>query len=453
MKRHLILAILVAALVLGACAKETSLPDATGKGSVRLVNAIPGSSEFAILIEERLIGTAGYKGTTGRTEYDDLSYTFNFETILAGDTTRSRVASQFVDVQADVDYSFVLSGAIDAPDVAVWENAQREWGGSDTVFEVRVGHLATTLGQVDVYIADEATPPALGSQIATIGIGEVSATADLESGDYVVTVTPAGDDTTILFVSAPVTITAQNQILLNLYDADGNDLSPYSMRLYNTGVGGAAALVDSRYPAQIRFIHASINFGDADIYTDDLEADPTATPIVTNHTFMDITPFLDIASGTVPITYTAPGDTGSILIDIDESIFQGTRNDFYVYTNLSGTDVRTTNIADRRSILTSARFSIFNTVSNRDNVDFYLIPTGENIEDYSPFLPSYPPGGSPLQLPILPNSYDIYITVTGETTVLAGPIAWDAVAGDVVESIIFENVDPNIVDFVFLPAP
>jgi len=453
MKRTLTLAVVAATLIAGACAKESSLPEPTGEGTIRALNAIPESPEFTILIEERLIGTATHKNTSQTVRYDDLDYTFNFETILAGGEARTRVASQFVDIEADMDYTMVISGAIDAPVIDVWEAEQREWNEADTVFEARASHHVTTLGQIDVYIADEAIPPALGSQFATLGLGEVSTEADFEAGDYVVTVTPAGDDTTILFVSEPVAVAAQSQFIFSIFDADGNDLAPYSMRLFSQTTGGTGALVDSRFPPQIRFIHASLNFGDADIYVDE----ELTAPVVTDHMFTDITEFIDVTDGTLPITYTAPGNPGTTLIDVEETIFPGTRSDFYVLLSANDADTRIFDIADRRAISTLGRVSFMNTVGGRDAVNIYLVPSGESIDDYAPLLSSLPRGTSPIQLPITPDSYDVYVTSveteTESSVTLAGPIPLVVDFGDVIETIVFENVDPTVVDFVFIPPP
>jgi hypothetical protein len=449
MKRNAILAICMAAVILGACAKESSLPKATGEAAIRALNAIPASPEIAFLIEERAIGSATTKSVTATAVYDDLAYTFNFQTLLAGDSRTTRVASQFLDVEADKDYTFLISGALASPDITIWEADQREWTGAETAFETRMAHAAESLGSVDIYFADAAIPPALGSQIATLAFGEIDAAVDLEAGDYVMTITPAGDDTTILFVSDPVAIAAQSQFMVTVFDGDENDLAPISVRLFNLSAGGSGALVDSRFPPTMRFIHGSLNFGDADIYIDD----PLTVPVVTDHTFKDITPFIDVASGDVPVTYTAPGNIGTTLVDTDEPIFPGTRTDFFVLVDADGNDIKVSNRSDRRSIQTRARLSFMNTAGGRPRVDIYVVQSGELIDEATPSVPGYPLGFAPVQIPILPGTYDIYVTDAGEKVVLSGPNTLDLDYGDVVETIIFENVDPTVVDFAIIPAP
>lgn len=449
MKRYAILAICMAAVALGACAKESSFPVATGEGAVRALNAIPASPEIVFLIEERALGAATTKTATATAVYDNLEYTFNFQTRLAGDLLATRVASQVLKVEADMDYTFVITGALAAPDITIWEANQREWVGSETVFEAHMANLAESLGSIDIYFADAVIPPALGGQIATLAFGEIATPVDLEAGDYVLTVTPAGDDTTILFVSEPVTILAQQQYMFTVFDGDENDLAPVSARLFNLATGGSGAFVDSRFPPTMRFLHASLNFGAADIYIDD----PLTVPVVTDHAFNDVTPFIDVTSGTLPVTYTQAGNIGTTLLDVDETVFSGSRTDFFVLVDADGNDIKVSNLSDRRSIQTRARLSFMNTAGGRPSIDIYVVPGGELIDEVLPLIPGYPLGFGPVQFPIVPGTHDIYVTDAGEKVVLSGPNTLDLDFGDVVETIIFENVDPTVVDFAIIPPP
>jgi len=382
-----------------------------------------------------VLGTTVTKTVTATSEWDNLEYTFNFQTLLAGATAVERVASQFLKVEADKDYTFVISGALAAPDITIWEADQREWVGSETVFEARMANLAESLGSIDIYFADAVIPPALGGQIATLAFGEIAAPVDFEAGDYVMTITPAGDDSTILFTSNVVTIQAQSQFMMTVYDGDENDLSPVAVRLFNLSSAGSGALLDSRFPP--------------DIYIDD----PLTVPVVTDHAFKDITTFINVTSGVVPITYTPPGNTGTTLVDVDVTVFNGTRTDFFVLTDADGADVTVSNIVDRRSIQTRARLSFMNTAGGRPGIDIYLVPDGDLLEDKFPIVPGYPTGFPPVQIPVFPGIYDIYVTDIGEDIVLSGPNTLDLDFGDVVETIIYENVDPTVVDFAIIPPP
>jgi len=96
MKQIFILLILTSTLILGACSSDESAlpPEATGKGSIRMINAIKASPEVALLIQESTIGVADYRSTTVLSTYDDLDYVFSFEVIYAGSVGKVRFASQ-----------------------------------------------------------------------------------------------------------------------------------------------------------------------------------------------------------------------------------------------------------------------------------------------------------------------------------------------------------------------
>lgn len=451
MKRYVLLAIIVAAVFFGACAKESSFPKATGKGSIRSINAISTSPEFSMLIEERLIGNADYKTASAPASFDDLNYSFNFEVRLTGDVIKTRVASESLDVKKDKDYTFIISGAIDAPDILLWEGDIREWAEGDTVFEARFGHTAESLGNIDVYFADPSIPPVQGSELGTLAFGEFIPATDFPAGDYVLTLTTAGDDTDILFQSDPVTLTEQSPLLITVFDGDANDLSPWAVRLFNMVIPGTSALIDARFPPTLRFFHTSLNFDTVDIYVDD----PLTTPLVAGHAFQDVTDDLDVTAGLLPLTYTTAGNVGSILIDAERTVSAGTQAHIYVIRSSLGTDLLLDYFPNRRSIETFARFSIINTVPDPLGVglDVYFVPAGESIDEAPPLLPGIAAGSDPVSIPFVPGSYDIYVTEFGEKTVLTGPIPLDLALGDVVDSVIYENVDPSIVDLVFVPVP
>ena len=153
MKRTFLPLACIGTLLLAACTSDSSLPEATGKGSVRAINAIPGSPEVGFLIEERPLGGVRYANSTAPTSYDDLSYNFHFEISYPGEFVFTRVATETVKVEADGDHILMITGDINAPDVTVFNDIVREFGDTDTVFEVRFLHAAATLGDVDVYLS------------------------------------------------------------------------------------------------------------------------------------------------------------------------------------------------------------------------------------------------------------------------------------------------------------
>ena len=79
MKRTFTSVACIAALALTACTGDSSFPVATGEGTIRGINAIPGSPTVTFRIEERSLGGLTYKNSSSPATFDNFSYNFNFE--------------------------------------------------------------------------------------------------------------------------------------------------------------------------------------------------------------------------------------------------------------------------------------------------------------------------------------------------------------------------------------
>ena len=450
MKRNLLAALSVVAITFAGCAKDSDLPNPTGEGTIRAINAIPASPAISFLIEERLVAPVTYKSATASTNWDDLDYTFNFEVLFAGDTAPTRVASQFLDVVADTDYTFLVSGALDAPDITLWESTVREWVGDETVFELRVANTSPSIGAIDVYMLDPGTLPVAGTEIASLSLTEISQLQDFESLEKIFVFTPAGDDTTILYQSQPVTPLPASSYILTVFDGDENDIAPYNVALINTQTSTSGNLVDANVGSTGRFFHASINAGDADIYLDE----PLTTPVVAGHTFGDITGAFDLPmTGALPVTYTAAGNIGALIFEFTPVIADGARYNFYLSRNQEGADIVSAVAFDRRSVSTQARMSIAHLAANFPVLDVYIVPTGESIDETFPLVPSLRPQTTPFVLPLAAGDFDVYLTEQNEKNIFLGPVPLTTQLGDVLEAIILDTVDPNIPAWIIAPPP
>lgn len=447
MRKTLLVLGCTAMFALLACTGESSRPTASGTAAFRAINAMPTSPSVLVLIEERSIAGVDYKNATGVSTFDDLDYVFNFETVLAGDLLRTRVASVPVETVRDMEYTFVLSGAIASPTITVWEENRREWEETESVFQARFAHTAESLGPVDVYLQAPGIPPAMGMEAGSLAFTEVLPAVDYPEGDYVIIFTTAGDPSDILFTSATITPVVQTGFTVALFDSDANDVAAVSARLITDG-GIVSSLVDENTMPTVRFYHAAASLLTSDIYIDEMLTDQ----ILDTHAFRDVTGDIPVVAGTFPITYTEAGNIGTILFEGTASFFAGVHNHFYV---VGETDALTSfiRIPDRRSVETLVKFGFLHTATNHDTVDLYIVETGADIAEAVPRFFSLPFGTAPVTANLQAGDYDIYLTTTGETTVLAGPIAFSPVLGDVVDYISYDNVDPAIADLVAIPLP
>ncbi len=442
--KRILLAIITLAAVAG-CSGETALPEATGDGRIRMINAIPSSPEITFLIEERSLDSVAYKSNSSPQRWDDLTYTFNFEISRPQQTETTRIASRSLDVVREVDYTFVVRGSLDATTVDLWEIPVRSFSGAGTVFEMRVGHTAQTLGSVDVYLGLESAAPDLGARVATLAPGEVSTPSDVEQDVYIVTLTSAGNPADILYQSVPTQIVSNQSVLVTVFDGDANDTAPTTIRIFNDQ-GLSSALADARFPPTARFIHATADLGTSDLYDDAA----LQNRIVADLAFGNVTGDIDMAVGESTITATAPGNAGAIQLEDTLTTLAGSHVNYYFTVlgdELTGAQVP----VDRRSIETAVRLTFFHSAINHDSVDLYVVEAGTSVDDSLPRQIGLSYGLQTAPIRLAAGSYDIYITAAGEKTVLDGPVSLEAALGDVFEAVLLDRVDPSLAEFKLLP--
>ncbi len=430
----------IAVAILSGCS-ETALQEATGKGSINAINAMPASPTIAFLIEERALGSIGYKSSIGAQPFDDLSYNFNFDYILLGDASATRLATQFIDVVADTDYTLVISGSIAAPVITQWERPEREWTGDETVFEVAFAHLSPVLGDVDVYLAPTGIPPVLGEERAKLSNGDLQPEIDLESGEIEIIITGRDDPTMILYQSDPTFLAAQISYTVSIFDADPSIPGNISVRIISRD-GLNVEVPDSNFLPTLRTVHVSFGTVNFDIYRDQ---DFTA-PIFSDLGFGESSGDVPVVDGIVTYTYTTVGDPSMIINEETQQISRGTRTSTVVAGQPGGDLTRIIMADDRRSVETHAKVRFAQASVNIGIIDLYLVPPGTDITDRPPIITDFTFGVSVGFSPTLAGSYDLILTRPDDKTPLAMLPVLVLANGDVVELLIIDTVDPAVLD-------
>ena len=449
MKRIFPLIACIGALFLAACDGDSRLPDPTGKGSIRAINAIPGSPVINLSIEERFIAGVRYKESTAPVPYDDFNYTFNFDVAFPGDTAFTRVASQTLKVEASRDHILMLSGDINAPTVTIWNGDERTWDGSETVFEARFSHASASLGDIDVYLDAPGTAPGTNPPVATLSFGEIVGPADFAEGPWVMTVTAAGDLNTVYFTSRESNLLPQFAHVFTVFDGDGNDTAPVAVRSM-TSVGNPLNLTDVGFPPEIRFIHTAYTLGPVDVYDDEL----LTNLVVPNLMFKGATVDFDTAVETKTYYFTPANSTAMVLFD--QEITAPAPGTFTHVYAVGDTDawIGARLVPDRASQTSSAKVRIFHGAVNFSRFDVYVQDRGVVIADEDTAIIL---GATYLQLTpriqIVAGSYDLYLTELGNKTEIAGPYPIDVALGDIVDLIAVDTVDPAVLELVDVPLP
>jgi len=430
-----------------ACTGDSNRPVATGEGTIRAINTISSAPDFSFLIEERTAGGAAYANASQPLEFDDLEYTFNFQVALPGLVGPQRVASVQQKIEKDHSYSFLITGEVAAPDIIVWDYPITEVVAGTTTFEVRFGHTAESVGPIDVYFAPAGVAPAAGAEVASLAFGELSAPITRESGEFVYIITSAGNPGDILFESNATTGTAQTNIIISPFDGTDNNPGPLVVRTISQS-GFIGSLADVNVPSTVRFFHASIALETSDVYSDDMLTEQ----VLANHAYQDVTGDIELSAGDYTFTYTPAGNSGSVLLEATAVVFPASRLNVYVVGQVDALAPIVVN-PDRRSVETLTKLEFVHAAFNHPAIDLYITEAGTPLDDANPRFFGIPPGTPPLSLNIDQGDLEMHITIAGEKTIIAGPVAFTAELGDLFQFIAYDNVDPATADLVAIPLP
>ena len=437
-------ALLVAPL--SGCA-ESQRPEATGKGTIRAINASLTAPQITYRLEEcglvpgcSAFANLGYKQATAASPFDDLPYRVNFDYRFVGDAERTRVASVDFQLVANQDYLFVFTGTLAAPRVLTWERPIREWEDTETVMEVAFGHLAPQFGDVDIYFDAPGTDPVAGQARASLSANNRSPILELESGNYQLTFTARDDPTNILYRSIAANFAARGNFLFAIFDTDPGHTGNVAVEVINAA-GGGTELFDENVRPTLRTLHAAIDQPSIDLYRDgDFSA-----PLIPDTAYGTVSAEVESVAASSTYTFTQAGNEGNILLETDFSIGGASR----VTRVLLRTSQGLTTIAatdDFRPTEDGVKVRFINSVLNQDALDIYVVEAGTDINDelVVPEINNILPGGNPGYSFALPIEYDIYITEFDSKTVLAGPLNVSYATGEVRHYIILETADPNV---------
>lgn len=449
MKRTLLLIACISTLLLAACTSDSKLPNPTGKGTVRAINAMPGGPEVSFLIEERLLGGIRYKNSTSPVEYDDFSYDFNFEIANPGDTVFTRIVTETLQIEADRDHILLLSGDFNTPTLTVLTGDIRTFDDADTVLEARFANASPTLGAVDVYFEAPGVAPGTNPPAATLAFGEISDAADFPEGNVVMTVTAAGNPGIEHFSSRETTLLPRFAHVFTIFDGDENDTAPVLVRSM-TSVGNALTLVDAGFPPQIRYMHAASTLPSVDIYDDEL----LTNLVFAGLDFKEATPNFEAPSESTTWYFTLANSTAMVLFEqLVAAPVLGSFSEFYATGDTDDwAGVRFS--PDKSQTTNAAKIRLYHGALNHTSFDAYVVDRDAVLTDDDPPILLNAAYRIPAPTILLPEgNVDLYLTVRGERTVIAGPYQVDATLGSNINLLLVDTVDPLTAEIVDITLP
>lgn len=439
---------LVLAAALAAGCTDSQRPTATGKGTIRGVHAMVTAPNVSFLIEERSLETLAYRGTSSAQAFDDLTYNFNFDVRLPGSSAPRRLATETLTVVPDTDYVFALTGTLEHPSIVVWETPERMWNGDETVLQASAGHLAQSMGLLDVYLAPPGTAPAIGEARGTLAFGDKLEPFEIEKGDYVLTITAGGDPSNVLFRSTTQGLTERTSVMFTLQDPDPSLTSNLSAQRV-TREGAATRLVDNRFPATRRFFHAAQGTANVDVVVDGDFANPAVPGLAYGTLSADV----PVPSGETEFAFTQAGNSGAILLEDEEAVSGNTRSTTFL-AGAPGDLAMMTLTDDRRPVTDIAKLRMTFLSQSIEKADFWLLKAGTNIADSAPNFPNFATQTSSGYLTLAPGKYELTVTFGDDDTVAVGPVPVNLAEGDIVELAVIDTADPNVLDVVtYTPSP
>jgi hypothetical protein len=434
--------LLILTIALGSGCSESTRQDATGKGEIRGINSIVDAPELFFLIEERTIGAVAFKESTSLNEWDNLSYNFNFDLIRPGVIQPDRVATEFIDVITDTEYTVILTGTLDNPSIIRWEDPKREWTGTETVLEAIFTHLSPALGEVDVYFAPLGTTPILGGAIGSLVNGERLPITEYEQGDYELILTPPGDPSTILYISSTITVVAQNRPIFAIFDPDPSHLGPIAVNLIGSN-GASINIADPNYASQLRLMHAAFGVENVDGYFD-MDFNNLIFPDVG---FQQLSFNEDIAIGLTNLNLTAVGNPGAEILSNDIITVPGTKRTV-ILSGSPGNVFLNSLAEDGRPVSTFPIIRVANFAVNYLAVDVYLEDPGTDINEALPRFIGLSTQLDTGFVPAIDGMRELTLTGFFGKDPIAVPIMLDLSAGSVVHIGIFDTVDPLVLEVV-----
>ena len=442
------LLVLVATLIVVAaesgCAESTR-EKATGEGNIRGINAIVTAPLVGFLIEERALANLDFKGNSGFNLFDGLGYNFNFDLLRPGIIEPDRLATQFIDVAAYIEYTVVLTGTIANPSSFFWEDSIREWSGTETVFEIVLAHLAPSMGELDFYFAAPGTVPVLGQAVGSLTNGTRLPILEFEEALYELILTPKDDPATIVYQSVPLSSVPQIRATIAVFDSDPS-LNGNVGVSFIADAGGSSVLSDVNFPERSRTFHAAFGTKNFDGYFNS----DFANIIYADIGFKELSPYADAPNGVMPVTLTPVGNSGAVIHEANVNIVPGTNSNI-VLVGEPGNLLYFFMENNARPLETFPTIRILNASVTTNFVDVYLLPPGTALEDtIVPQFRALPSITATGFTATSTGMLELTITLLGEKTPIAPPVILDLADGDTIDTTIVDTVNPGMVELVIV---
>ena len=463
--RRLAYACLLGALAVTLTGCDNVLEDDDETFHVRGINLIGDAGTVQFKLDETVVATVDYAQGSGFTAAAPGSYQVSLATSrppsLSGDDDSDddddsipvgEPSSQFF--QDDVDYTLIAYGSLQDPAVITLEGSGERDEAPDGKIIWRIVHAAPGIPAVDVYVtAPEAGIPSsqLVRTLTPAGSTEPMELTISDDDDESIGMTIAlrnRDTGELLYTSPKTTVAERERVLFVIVDNEGP--GPSAARLVRfSRTGASTLLIGDGEQASLRFVHASTDTPALDV----LIAPTLTDRLAENVAFRGSSDYRNVRPGEVNLIGVPAGNVGVFVFLEEFNALAGLHYTAYAVGPLAELDAIVVG-DDRRGVGTQARFRFLHAAWNAapdETLDIYLTRRGEPLEfgegdddDPAPRFAGVAYRAVTDYAALEQGEYDAYLTVSGEETILAGPVPIDLVHGSVQTLVLTHSEDGGI---------
>ena len=192
-----------------------------------------------------------------------------------------------------------------------------------------------------------------------------------------------------------------------------------SLRVISVVEGASIALENADLPAEIRMANFVANAGNIDLYLDDTNDAPEFDSVA----FGTFTSYFALDADTYPFNVTPDGDNLTFLYERNLALLPGESRTLLLAGDqaqadgVSGKYIR----EEKRPVATALQVRLIHGALDAGAVDIYVVQPGEALDGVAPRVDGL---GylSDATVGVEIGTYDLIVTLAGESTVVAGPL-------------------------------
>jgi hypothetical protein len=407
-------------LFLTACNSDEKVPTPPAITKVQVLHASPDAPAVNITIGSTNFTGVDYKSGTAALALFAGTKTVKVDGIVPGGTA-TVIGPVDVNFMEKKLYSIVAIGDVATIHPLILEQPDTPVAGGSV--RLRLVHAAPMAPRVDVYLTAPGASLSGAAPVGTFSFEENLGPVEVMADNYQVRVTAAGT-TTVVFDSGTIALERGKNLLIAAVQNTGTGSAPISLVVQDGSK--STQILDAATPAALRVVHASPDAPAVDVVVND----DFANPLVSNLSFPEFTPFVNVAPATYNVKVTDSATQTLVPINASVNPAAGISYTVLAVGNLAAIEPLIV-ADDPRRVATAAKVRIIHASPTAQNVDIYVTAPGASIASLAPTLANVPFKANTGFLSLAAGSYDVTVTPAGSKTAAIGPATIAVTAGGV----------------------